>query len=436
VSVLYRPLQTKAATDHPVPVLQVVFTRTALAVLIALLLGETTINYVDRQVVSVLAPTLRGEFHLTNTEYAGIVNAFLIVYSIGYGASGWALDRVGIGRGLTVSVIWWSIADMLHALASGPFSLGLFRGFLAAGEATAWPAFAKAIAKWVPQEARALALGVCNSGSSFGAIIAPPLVVWITLRAGWRAAFIGTGLLGFVWTAAFLLFRRAHPEMAASEVHSAATPRVPWLRLLKYRQTWAIFTCRFFGDPMWYFFVFWIPEFLTRERGLGLAGIGKVAWIPFLVSGLANLLVGFLSFRLRRSGWSVNRTVKAFMIFAALTSPIGILAANASSVGLTVTVISAAIFFWTFWSLTVHSLAGEYFPSQAVGSVYGISGMGSTIGSAISTWAVGRTLDATHNYSYVFLGLGLLMPIALLTGGSLLGKVEMIRDFDEPAAHV
>ena len=425
----------KTEPAAPAPELQVIFTRTALAILIALLLGETTINYVDRQVVSVLAPTLRAEFHLTNSQYAGIVNAFLIVYAVGFSAAGWALDRIGIGRGLTVSMIWWSIADMLHAFARGPLSLGFFRGFLAAGEATAWPAFAKAIARWVPKDARTLALGICNSGSSIGAIIAPPLVVWITLAAGWRAAFIATGLLGFLWTGAFLLFRRAHPEMALSERQTAAIPRMSWIRLMKYRQTWAIFTCRFLGDPMWYFFVFWIPEFLTRERGLSLKGIGEVAWIPFLVSGIANLGVGYLSLLLQRHGWSVNRTRKTFMVFAAVMSPIGILAAQPHSLAATMFLISAAIFFWTFWSLSVHSLAGEYFPPQAVGSVYGIAGTGSTIGSAISTWAVGRVLDATHNYSYVFIGLSLLMPVALLAGGSLMGRVDMIRDFDagEPA---
>jgi ACS family hexuronate transporter-like MFS transporter len=184
---------------------------------------------------------------------------------------------------------------------------------------------------------------------------------------------------------------------------------------------------------MWYFFVFWIPEFLTRERGLSLAGIGKVAWIPFFVSGIANLGVGYLSLRLQRGGWSVSRTRKTFMVFATVMSPIGILAAQAHSLAMTMTLISAAIFFWTFWSLSVHSLAGEYFPPRAVGSVYGISGTGSTIGSAISTWAVGRTLDATHNFTYVFAGLSLLMPVALLTGGSLMGRVDMIRDFDDVA---
>ena len=413
--------------------------RRMLTILIALLLGETTINFIDRQVLSVLAPTLRNEFHLSNSEYAGILNAFLVVYALGFSVSGWALDRFGIGRGLTASVIAWSIADILHAFARGATSLSIFRGMLGAAESAAWPAFAKAVAKWVPKDARALAIGICNAGSSVGAMIAPPLVAWITLRAGWRAAFVVTGAFGFVWALAFRIFRAAHPGMAASEKNFGNdTESFSWSRLIRYRQTWAIFFCRFLADPLWWFFVFWIPEFLARERGLNLSGIGAVAGIPFLVSGLANVGIGYLALFLQSKGWSVNRTRKTFMVFAAVMSPIGILAARPNSLFLTMTFISAAIFFWTFWSLSVHSLAGDYFPPQAVGSVYGIAGTGSTLGSVISTWAVGRTLDATHSYSLVFIGVSLLMPVALMIGMFLMGKVEMVNEVsgvvESPAA--
>src|ERR1039458_2367626 len=165
------------------PKFEPVFTRGALFMLIALMLGETTINYIDRQVVSVLAPTLRAEFHLSNGQYAAILNAFMVTYALSYAFAGWVLDRTGVGRGLSLSVTWWSLAGMATALARGPFSLGLFRGLLAVGEGGAWPAFAKAVAQWVPKEARTLAIGACNSGSSLGAVIAPPLVAWEIGRA-------------------------------------------------------------------------------------------------------------------------------------------------------------------------------------------------------------------------------------------------------------
>jgi len=408
---------------------EAVFTRGALFVLIALLLGETTINFIDRQVVSVLAPVLRTEFHLTNGQYAAIVNAFMAAYAVALPFAGWALDRLGVGRGLTLSVSWWSAAGMLTAFVRGPLSLGVMRSLLAVGESGAWPAFAKATAAWVPQEARTLAIGVCNSGSSLGAMIAPSLVVGIMAIAGWRGAFLATGAIGFLWVLAFQIFRRAHPEMARAERAPVASgDRVRWVELLGYRQTWAIFCCRFLADPLWFFYVFWIPEFLTRERGLSMTGIAKVAWIPFLVADIANFSGGYLALRLQRAGWSANRTRKSLMAGAALLSPLGILAVFAHSLFLTIAMISVAIFFWMFWSITVHSLPGDYFPPRAVASVYGIGGAGSTLGSVISTWAVGRVLDATHSYTPVFIGIGLLMPVALVVGTALMGRVEQVAD--------
>ncbi len=408
--------------------LEAALPRAALILLVALLLGETTINYIDRQVVSVLAPTLRAEFHLSNGQYAAIVNAFLATYAVAYAFAGWALDRLGFGRGLTLSVIWWSAANMLTGLARGALSLGFFRGVLAIGEAGAWPAFAKAVAMWVPKEARTLAIGVCNSGSSLGSVVAPPLVAWLTLRWGWRTAFVSTGLLGFVWVAAFLWFRATHPAMEETGPKASG---VRWTKLLAYRQTWAVFFCRFFADPLWYFFVFWIPEFLARERGLDLAGIGAVAWIPFLAAGIGNFTGGYITLLLQRAGWTVNRTRKTLMVVATVLSPVGILAVYAHSLFWTIALISVSVFFWIFWSIAVHSLAGDYFPPKAVASVYGIAGSGSTIGSAISTWAVGAVLDRTHNYSLVLTGLSVLMPVAMIVGFTLMRRVEPVTGLED-----
>jgi ACS family hexuronate transporter-like MFS transporter len=417
---------------HPQTISEVqfrpVFTRVGLILLVTLLLGETTINFIDRQVVSVLAPTLRGEFHLSNSQYAAIVNAFLMTYAVSYTFAGWVLDRLGVGRGLTAAILWWSGAGMLTSLARGPLSLGFFRSLLAVGEGGAWPAFAKAVAMWVPPEARTLAIGVCNSGSSLGAMIAPPLVAWLTMRSSWRAAFVATGAIGFLWVAAFQLFRHLHPEMTRTEqtLRPSSESGMAWRELLQYRETWAVFACRFFADPLWYFYVFWIPEFLTRERGLNLAAIGAVAWIPFLVADVSNFAGGYLTLRLQKMGWSVNRTRKTMMAIAAVISPVGIFAVFAHSLFWTIGLICVAIFFWMWWSISVHSLAGDYFPPRAVGSVYGIAGTGSTVGSVISTWAVGRTLDVTHTYAPVFVGIGAMMPVAMAVGFALMKRVERV----------
>jgi ACS family hexuronate transporter-like MFS transporter len=422
---------------HPIEEVPVAFrptfTKIGLIVLVSLLLGETTINFIDRQVVSVLAPTLRAEFHLSNSNYAAIVNAFLATYAISYSFAGWVLDRLGVSRGLSLAIGWWSGAGMLTAFAQGPLSLGFFRSLLAVGEGAAWPAFAKAVATWVPPEARTLAIGVCNSGSSLGAMIAPPLVAFITVRSTWRMAFVATGAIGFLWVAAFQLFKITHPEMLRTERELAAGPTahgLAWRQLVRYRQTWAVFFCRFFADPLWYFYVFWIPEFLTRERGLNLAAIGAVAWIPFLVADVSNFTGGYLTMRLQRAGWSPNRTRKTLMAIGALVSPVGILAVFVHSLFWTIGLISIAIFFWMWWSISVHSLSGDYFPPRAVGSVYGFAGTGSTIGSVISTWSVGATLDLTHSYVPVFIGIGVLMPIAMLIGFALMKRVEPVNLYE------
>jgi ACS family hexuronate transporter-like MFS transporter len=409
---------------------QPVFSQRSLVILVALLLGSTTINYIDRQVLSVLAPTIRDEFGLTNAQYAAILNAFLITYMFSYSLAGWVIDRLGVGKGLTLAVCWWSAAGMLTALSRGPLSMGFFRALLAVGEGGGWPSFIKAVALWVPKNARGLAIGVCNSGSSLGAMIAPPLVVFVTHHYGWQGAFVVTGALGFLWVAAFQLFRYLHPQMRATDKGQSAqdptAPRVPWISLLGYRQTWAVFFCRFFADPLWYFYTFWIPEFLARERGLDLAGIGAVAWIPFLVSDISNFTAGYVTLVLQRRGWSVHRTRKTLMLLATLFAPLGIGAVFAQSLFWTMALICVAIFFYIFWSVTVHTLPGEFFPPHAVASVYGFGGTGSTVGSVISTWAVGRVLDATHSYTPVFIGIGLLMPVAYLVGSALAGRIEPV----------
>ena len=417
------------------PSFRPVFSNTSLVFLVGLLLASTTINYIDRQCLSVLAPTVRDEFKLSNAQYAGIVNAFMITYMFSYALAGWVMDRLGVCRGLTLSIVWWSAAGMLTALSRGPLSLGFFRALLAVGEGGGWPSFAKAVAMWAPPNARALAIGVCNSGSSLGAMIAPPLVVFITRRLGWQGAFLITGAIGFAWVLAFRVFGFLHPQMRATDQGQSSrdpsAPRTRWVTLMRYRQTWGVFFARFFADPVWYFYVFWIPEFLTRERGLDLAGIGAVAWIPFLVSGISNLTGGYVALLLQRRGWSVNRTRKTIMLLGTLLSPVGIAAVFAHSLFWTMTFLCVAVFFWMLWSVTVHTLPGEFFPPHAVASVYGLGGTGSTVGSVISIWLVGRTLDLTHSYVPVFVGIGLLMPVAFVVGTALMGRIEPVRMGEE-----
>jgi ACS family hexuronate transporter-like MFS transporter len=249
------------------------------------------------------------------------------------------------------------------------------------------------------------------------------------MHFGWRAAFLLTGVLGFFWIVAFQGFRHFHPHMNLAERGRAVftCSHTSWRDLLRYRQTWSIFVCRFLADPLWYFYIFWIPEFLVRERGVHFRTVGVVAWIPFLVSGISSFASGWAALMLQRAGWSVHRTRTSLMLLGAMISPVGIAAAFVGSLFWTMTFICVAIFFWMAWSITVQTLPGDFFPTSAVASVFGIGGAGSTSGSLISIWLVGRILDSTGSYPSVFLMLGLLMPIAYLAGTLLMGRVEPLQ---------
>jgi len=400
------------------PELAAVFTRGALILLIALLLGETTINFVDRQVLSVLAPTLRGEFHLSNSQYAAIINAFMATYAVALTLAGYALDRLGVGRGLTLSVSWWSVAGMLTALSRGPLSLGLFRSMLAMGEAGAWPAFAKATAAWVPSEARTLAIGVCNSGSSLGAMIAPPLVVGVTAIAGWRGAFIATGGLGFLWVLAFQLFRRTHPQMARAErAPVAAGDRVRWVELLRYRQTWGIVLGRFLLDPFWFFIAEWFALYLS-SKGFRLEASVLGFWMPFLGADLGNFAGGGLSSYWISRGWPVGKARRAVLIIFGPSMVSLLLVLRTSSYFAALLIFAYAAFAYAACSTMFLSLPTDVFQSRAVGTVSGMAGTGAGIGTMVSTYLIGRVTDVT-SFAPVIVGAAIVPCLATLVFVSL-----------------
>src|SRR5262245_36008470 len=257
-------------------------------VMIAMAFLATVINYLDRQTLSVAAPLLREEFHMSNEGYSRVVSAFMLAYTISNGLSGPLIDRLGTRLGYALTIAWWSVAGMLHAFARGAFSLGVFRFLLGMGEAGNWPAAVKVVAEWFPIRERALASGLFNSGSAIGAVLAPPLVAWIVLQFGWPQAFFGVGALGLVWLAAWwaLYFTPAHLEK------EVAAPPVPALQLLRDRWVIQFTISKVFSDPVWYFYIFWFPQYLKSARGFDLAAIGKYGWIPFLTADAGNLLGG------------------------------------------------------------------------------------------------------------------------------------------------
>jgi Sugar phosphate permease len=244
--------------------------------MIALAFWATVINYLDRQTLSVVAPVLREQFHMSNVAYSRVVFAFMLAYTISNGISGPLLDRLGTKVGYAVCIAWWSCAAMLTALARGPLSLGAFRFLLGMGEAGNWPAAVKVVSEWFPVKERALASGIFNSGSSIGAVIAPPLVAWIVIRIGWPPAFLLVGALGFVWLAVWWLVYYT-PAGAQQDV---AAPPLPAWHLFRTRWVWSFTLSKVFSDPAWYFYIFWFPEYLKNARGFDLVKIGNSAGSP------------------------------------------------------------------------------------------------------------------------------------------------------------
>jgi ACS family hexuronate transporter-like MFS transporter len=389
----------------------------------------TVINYLDRQTLSVAAPVLREQFHLSNGDYSRVVFAFLLAYTLSNGISGPMIDRLGTKLGYALCMVWWSVAALLHGFATGGLSLGMFRFLLGIGEAGNWPAGVKVATEWFPERERALASGVFNSGSAVGAILAPPIVAWTLLRYGWPTAFVAVGALGLLWLVLWLPAYRT-PHAAAAEFEASPIPvRV----LVRTRVVLAFTLSKIFLDPVWYFYIFWFPEYLKRARGFDMAAIGKYSWIPFAVAGAGNFLGGGLSAWLLRRGASVTVARKgAVTFFAALmTSAIGVVLVQQA--WLAIALVSVAMLGYTASLANMLALPGDVFPKNAVASVYGLASMGSGFGGMLFTLITGWVVDH-YSYTPVFIGFGLLPLICATILWLLLGELRPIRTFPQVAA--
>ena len=373
-----------------------------------LLFLATIINYVDRQTLSVLAPSLRDQFRMSNTDYSRVVFAFLLAYTFGQSGSGKIMDWLGTRRGFSLTMVWWSVAAMLHATANSVLHFGLFRFLLGLGEAGNWPGGVKAVSEWFPARERAFAIGLFNSGSCLGAVVAPPLVAWIALEWSWRAAFLFTGSLGFLWLALWLALYRLpgeHPwitrqEREHIERNSGAAEgiKVRWVELLGYKQVWGLVLARMLSDPVWWFYVFWLPEYLRRERNFSLAMIGYFAWIPFLTADAGNFVGGGISSYLIKRGWPVLRARKTVMFTSAAVMLAGLPAVLTGSPTLAVALISLATLAYSSWAANILTLPADLFPRAVVASVSGLSGTGAAIGGMIFTLVIGVVVD---HFSYL-----------------------------------
>lgn len=397
-------------------------------IFVFILLGSTIINFIDRQTLSVLAPILRDEFHLSNSQYAAILNAFQISYLVMYSVGGRLADLLGVRRGMTLFVLWWSLASIAQMFVMGPRSLAACRFLLAVGEGGNWPAVVKAVGERIPGPMRSLAVGVVNSGSSLGAAIAPPLVGWLAITWGWRAAFLFTGLLGLIWLPLWLWYSREQGPGGLNRMAAGGLVKPPpWSRVFRYRQAWAVFLGRFIGDPVWFFYVFWLPEYLKRQRGLSIAAIASVAWIPFLAADAGNVAGGGATAWLMRRGWSVNRARKTVMTVASFGAAIGIVAAYDSTLAGAITCISFATFFYVCWAVNNLTLPVDFFPPSYVGTIFGFAGTGSGLGTMAAMALIGLVLDWTHNYTPVMIAIGLLLPAAQAVVALAAGPIHKLE---------
>lgn len=390
----------------------------------ALLFFATTINYIDRQVFAILAPQLQTEIGWSEIEYGYIVTAFQLFYAIGLLLVGKLIDFLGTKKGFILSIIVWSLAAMSHAFARTPVGFGLARLALGLGESGNFPAAIKTISEWFPRKERALATGIFNSGSNIGAIVAPLLVPIIALNFGWQAAFIITGFLGFIWLFFWLrLMNRPedHAGINSAELElikadsdeNLEKPTSIW-KIIRTRKVWAIAIGKFMTDPIWWFFLYWLPKFLHTTYGLTLDKIGLPLIIAYLIADVGSIGGGWLSSHFLQLGWSINAARKTtLLICAILVIPI-YWASGIDDLWPAVILIGLGMAAHTGWSANMYTLATDFFPKKDMGTVVGFIGMSGAVGGMLMASATGHLIEATGSYNILFVIAASMYAIALL----------------------
>ena len=404
-----------------------------------LLLLATTLSYLDRQTLSIIAPVIRDEYKMSNTDYARIVQAFLLAYGLMQPFMGRFIDWVNTRRGYLISVVGWSLACMAQAFGAGVLSFSIFRFILGAAEAGSFPASVKTVAEWFPEKERTIATGIFNMGAGLGAIIAPPAIAFIANHFGWRAAFIATGAMGFLWVTAWLRLYHPldkHPLVSREEreyIQSGKaavqeeTPksRSSILEILRGRDIWTLMIARSLTDPVWYFYVFWLPDYLKTARHFSLSEIGMFAWVPFLAADIGSIVGGALSAFFVKRGFSVINARKAAMCMSAALMPVALFVVRAENPAVAILLISVATFGHQSWAASMLTLPADLFPKRIVASAYGIpAACGNFAGTGFAA-LIGFLLDRA-GYIPVFTIAGCLHPIAALIIVALIRSPKMI----------
>jgi ACS family hexuronate transporter-like MFS transporter len=405
-------------------------------VIVALLFTAMVINYVDRQTIGLLKADLTKEFGWSETAYADLVLWFQAAYAIAYLAWGRIMDRAGARFGFGVAFLIWQVGHIATAAATSFGGFILSRVILGLGEGGGFPAGIKAVAEWFPKKERALATGIFNAGTNIGAIVTPLLIPVITLAWGWQAAFIVTGVIGLLWLPVWLVVYRhprEHPKVSPAELaHIESDPpdpveKVAWSRLLTYRETWAYAIGKFLIDPIWWMFLFWLPDFLGKRHGLDLKTFGPPLVAIYLLSDVGSVGGGWLSSRFMKLGWSINRARKTTMLICALLAVPVAFASLASNLWVAVLIIGVATAAHQGFSANLYTLPSDVFPRSAVGSVIGIGGMIGAVGGMVFSKYIGGVLEGLGTYTPIFAVAATAYLLALGVVHLLSPKMEPVR---------
>lgn len=396
---------------------------------VVLLFFATSINYIDRQVIGLLKPVLETEFNWSETDYSRIVMAFSVTYAVGLLLAGRIIDKIGTKLGYIISIIFWSIAAMLHALVTSTGGFMVVRSLLGLGESGNFPAAIKAIAEWFPKKERALATGLFNSGASIGAVVAPIMVPLILGIWGWKPAFLITGALGFLWLVFWWFFyetplrKKGLSKSEYDHIHSDQEDgpdggaSIGWLELLRLRQTWTFITGKFLTDPIWWFFLFWLPSYFSSTFHLDLTRPSLQLGAVYLATTAGSIGGGYLSSWLIKKNWPVFKARKAALLLAALCVLPILYARYTTNIWTAVGLISLAAAAHNAWSANIFTVASDMFPKKTLSSVIGIGGMAGSVGGILFPMLIGYILDLYKLKGNIVAGYNILF---IISGGAYL----------------
>ncbi len=408
---------------------------------IAGLIGlATAINYLDRLNLPVALSEIKKTIAISDVDYGFINSIFLFSYGTMYAVGGRVIDILGSKMGYAVMIVWWSLSNILHGFVSSVTGLGIARFLLGIGEGGGFPGSAKVVSEWFPSKERSMAFGIFNTGSSVGAVLAPPLIASVIAFSNWRWTFIVSGLLGLLWVLVwFKIYSKPQDSKFASQEEkdylsttleqeknlntNDATP-VPVLELLKNKDVWKIIAVKFFPDSAWYFFIFWLPKYLNDVRGLDIKAIGAYAWIPYAFAGIGSLFGGWLSSFMLKKGWSIEISRKIPLGIAAAFLPMSLLITNAS-LNMAIVFFSLAMLGHQFYTVIAQTLVTDMFPSKIVGSVTGLMGCLATYGAMLFSIFIAFVIE-NQGYSLAFIISGLLHPLGFLLALVLIKKSNFI----------